>query len=364
MRVPDGDYTLATFVEYLLANHDTIFDEDERKKWLKVHGMLHHLGDWKRSLFEESEVRDFGEMAEITINREKLDDGDGREEVYYAGEYRPGFLLFFTSAIQEGYVKTLGSRVRRSRGITEAWIAPLLFQEVWQSILENYGGFVYRFTSRRASLDDTPSRLRPSYSRRISYTGDDGTQAVKELQTEYGVTPESMYLRINPTLILQVTNAGFFAAREITPLVFRILQTILDTTTEELLRTKEVSEGMKFEVESMLGQPDLPLVASITTGRIDLNSKPLSSPAIREFMENAEGFSFIDAYLREGSLGFSAIVVDEAKDTVFDVSISDGMVTMVPKHNTTFESFLSFYRAVTEHLAENATLSIGGAREG
>jgi len=171
-------------------------------------------------------------------------------------------------------------------------------------------------------------------------------------------------MRISPSLTIQMTNSGFFAAREITPEALTILLECIEMIEEELLATKETSESLRFDVMNILGRDALPRIASVTAGRIELKGRPLSAVTLREFMENTEGFSFLDVHLREGSLGFSAAVVDEIKGSVFDVSMSEADITMIPKYNTTFESFIGFLRTVREQLDEQATLKVWGLPEG
>ena len=365
MKIPYQEYTLESFIQFLKENHDNVFDEEERKKWLKVYGVLHNLEDWRTRLFAPNETRKLGELTEVKIPKGDVAESNRTtDEFYYAVEYRKGLLLFFTSAIQESYKATLEERIQRTRGVTEAWISPGLFQQVWQSTLERYGGYVYRFTSRRAALDDTPARIRPNYSRRFSYTGDDGTQVAKELQDSYGVTPESMYLRIDPSLIVQITNACFFSAREISQVAIQVLFNMLEIVADELLLTKTTSESLRYEIGNMLGEPALPRVASVTAGQIALRGGPLNASMVQEFINNAEDFSFLDQYTKEGSLAFSATVIDEAKGSVFDVSMSENDITMVPKFNTTFESFITFLKAVRDQLDERASLRVWGLTEG
>jgi len=365
VKLPPQDYTLESFLQFLRDNHDSVFDEEERKKWLKVYGVLHSLSDWQGKLFSPTETRRLGEVTEIRIPKTTALDG-GEEEFYYAIEYKRGLLLFFTSAIQESYKATLDDRIRRTRGVTQAWISPERFQQVWQSIIDRFGGFVYRFTSRRAALDNTPAKIRPTYQRRFNYTGDDGSQVVKELQDAYGVTPDSMYIRVDPALIVQITNSCFFSAREISHTAIQILFHVLDVVSDELLLTKKTSERLGFEIEiaNMLGNTTLPRVASLTAGQISLSGRPLTASVVEEFVTNAEDFSFLDQYTKEGSLAFSATVVDESKGSVFDVSMSETEITMIPKFNTTFESFITFLKTVRDQLDERASLRVWGLVDG
>lgn len=360
MQVPPDNYSLDSFVTYLKQNREEVFEEYEAKKWLKVHTILHNLDDWPSQLFVEEEVKDFGDISEVVLEREDFSPSTPMKERFYVHEYRSGLLLFFSSAIREGYQKTVRRRIERTRGVTEAWIPPILFQQVWGRIIEEHGGYVYRFMSRRGSLDDTPAQIRPQYKRRFNYTGADGTQVLKELQELYGVLPQSLYVQVRPDLKIQLKSQGFFSAQEITSEAFDILFGILEQVQEELLQTKEISQRLKYEVRPVLGRTDGPRVASVIAGQIQLYGDELTPAAVEGFISDMAGFSFLDKSLVEGSLGFSATVVDELKGSVFNVSMSEDEIYLIPKHETTFESFLSFYRGVAEQLNDRASLRVWG----
>ncbi len=360
MLVPADDYSLDSFVTYLKDNREEVFEEYETKKWLKVHIILHNLDDWPSQLFVGEEVNDFGEISEVNLEREDSSPSTRTRERFYVHEYRSGLLLFFSSTIREGYQKTVLRRIERTRGVTEAWIPPMLFQQVWGRMIEEHGGYVYRFMSRRGSLDDTPAQIRPQHKRRFNYTGDDGTETLKELQELYGVLPQSLYVQVRPDLKIQLKSQGFFSAQEITHEAFSILFEILEQVQEELLQTKQISQRLKYEVRPVLGRTDGPQVASVTAGQIRLYGEDLTPEAVEGFISDMAGFSFLDRSLVEGSLGFSATVVDELKGSVFNVSMSEDEILLIPKHETTFESFLSFYRGVAEQLDDRASLRVWG----
>lgn len=362
MQVPEDQYTLETFLTYLQEHQDDIFEDSDRKRWLKVQAVLHNSDDWRGGLLRPAESRDFGEITEVQMRHA---DGSENAERFYAVEYQPGLLLFFTSAVQDDYQQTLDRRIRRTRGFTTAWIPPPLFQGVWQSILEEHEGFVYRFTSRRAQLDLTPARIRPEYARRFSYTGNDGTQVLKELQSEYGVTPESIYLQLKDELLVHVTNRGFIETGSTSPAAIELLRRVFASIADQLLADKRTSERIQFDVGHLQGEPDGALVAAISAGWVRFRGERLSEPVLRSFVKAAEDdFSFIDTSRSEEPLSFTATVVDEAKGSVFDIAVSEKGVSLVPRFHTTFESYLTFYRHLAEELDESAELTLFAGAQG
>ena len=69
-------------------------------------------------------------------------------------------------------------------------------------------------------------------------------------------------------------------------------------------------------------------------------------------------FSFIDQNINDDpELLFSATVVDQNKGTVFGLSGAKNEMILVPKHYTTFESFIRFFNFVSEVFDDEAELS-------
>jgi hypothetical protein len=57
---------------------------------------------------------------------------------------------------------------------------------------------------------------------------------------------------------------------------------------------------------------------------------------------------------------FSATVVDDIKGTLFGVTGGNNEIILVPKHRTSFESFLSFYERIVESFDQSAYLTTFG----
>jgi hypothetical protein len=72
----------------------------------------------------------------------------------------------------------------------------------------------------------------------------------------------------------------------------------------------------------------------------------------------SDEFSFVDKTILEGSLSFSGTVIDEYKGTIFGLSGGENEILLIPKHHTTFESFVRFYRMIVEKIDDEAELSL------
>ncbi len=361
MQLPEGEYSRDQFIHYLLENAESVAPPDPRHRWLKIYVILSGDAPWRDSLFAEEEVIDRGEISEVRIkpagHRSSLQD-----ENYYVMEHKPGLLLFFTTAVKEHYERTLGDRLRRTRGITNMWSSPAIFDRQWKYVLRSTGGFVYRFMSRRSSSDVSSSRIRPTYRRRINYTGDDATEMVEEIREMYGVLPQSLYVKVGPDLIVHLTNEGLFSAKIMSRQAFELFFGMLETIESEILGLKTASEELLFRIEPLsevaTGQSK---VVAIKAGLIRFGEPVLSGDGMRQLSKELASrgrFSLIDGQLSEGSLGFEGTLVDELKGSIFNISASEGQILLIPKYEATFETFLDFYRTVAEVTDSRAVFQV------
>lgn len=356
MRIPKQPYTFDSFVNYLIDHSDEVFEDEDNKKWLKVYCILATGDEALYKLFSGCKIETMGDVREVTMGVQ--DDSDW-EEKYYVVMRGSGLALAFTSAIQESFAKTLGDRIRRTRGVDMMWARRDLFNEVVEELLKESKGFVKRFTTRRSRFDQEECAIRPRYDRRFSYTGEDGSLVLRELKEAYGVYPESVYIQISDTLQVQITNEGFYSAREISPLAFKMFSHYLGMLAERVAALSDVSKQMDFKVVTVReGSWEAPVV-DIEPGLIVLNGRKLDPGMVDGLVsELAEEFSFTNRRLVEGSLSFSATVTDEIKGVVFDISANEEKILLVPRHRITFEAFLRFYRRITEEVDRTASFDL------
>ncbi len=354
MKIPEKEYTVPEFITYLMEHSDEIFEEDQRKNWLKIYCILVSDPSWKSTLFKVNEITQFGEIFKASPELESPDDS---EELYFVVEFCTGLLLLFTTANNENYRKSLGNRIKNCRGTTHMWIKPDLFRSFWKEIIEqNNGGFVYRFTSRRRLLDDTPCKIRPNFKRRFNYTGDDGTETMEEIEVMYGVTPTSVYVKVSENIKVHLTNEGLFSAQEASSTALSLFFDYLNKIKDPILKMSQVSMSLKFDIVS--DRANLKL-ASVEAGVIKLRDREINSYLTEKLTEELkDNFSFIDKHTENGSLSFTATVIDEIKGSVFDISACESEILLVPKYRVTFESLLGFYRGIAESIDERAELSI------
>lgn len=345
MIIKEQEFTKEGFLDYLLTNSQDVFSDESRRRWLKMYCFLVSDSSWKTTFLKNGELSQFGEVLKLTIT--EGDQNEYGENNYYAVLHSQGLLVMYTTATNAEYRKSLENRINRSRGITQLWIKPDLFQLIWMETLNETAGYVNRFTSRRYSFDTLPSKLRPNYTRRFNYTGDDASQTISELEEMYGVLPESVYMVLNDGLKIHLTNEGLFSAQEASPEALRLFNRYLSVVKEPSLKLRETSTAIKFEIEKK-GTKERTFI--LEPAVINFRSREATVEIVESMSQEMPDFSFLDMHTETGSLSFTATVVDDLKGSVFDISMSENRIVVVPKFKTTFESFIRFYRRIVEQV--------------
>lgn len=366
MKIPASNYTLDSFCDYLAEHSSEILTEDEGR-WLKAY-LLYVRRDWK-SLFAEYGLERMGSIWRFEIPDEP---DQGRLVTYHAYEWREGLLLCFTGSTKEDYEKTLQRFAKENRGVSRAWIPPSVFDTLKNYMLDERGATMYRFISKRSRFSEVEAKIgRPEYNRRLSYSGEDSSQVLKETQTMYGTLATSMDFRLDGNKI-HLNKEGLIITRDVNPDTLELLRKLVDMAGHELATVRETSE--KFKVSSQkIGELDHQItVPMITAGKITtphakfdvekvklLFGESRDEPALGKGEEEISDFqfSFIDTYVSEDATSFSATVVDDEKGTVFGMSANNGEMVLIPKHRTTFESFVRFYESIVEDFDVTASLA-------
>lgn len=351
-------YFFDSFLEDLAENPNNVFAGDEQRKWLKI-DLMTARDDWQ-CLFEEYGLEKLGDVYyfKMPINESFVE--------YYIHEIKKGLLMFFSLSRREEYNSTLRPFVRHTSGITQMWFPHNSFESAINFIKSNYSSNIYSFTARRLWSSKYPAKLRGDISRIIRYSGEDADYSLKELREIYGVLPTLVDFQINSDKI-RITNDGFFLIRNINRTILRIVEEVVDRVIAEPMRLREISKQVLYE--SKKSEWSNFKISKLMSGEINFNIK-LSNLLINQLFHSfrdeemgrtEEGielpnFSFIDKSISDNSLHYSATVVDEDKGTIFGISGNSDRLILVPKHRTTFESFINFYRLVNETIDESSNL--------
>lgn len=378
MRIGERSFTRDEFRAYLSDDFDSIFEEDSRKKWLKMYCILVSDEDWESRLFSDGELQKHGDVLRFTpglrtedSDEEETLDAKGQEdrradseseepeskepETYWVVPHCSGLVILYTTASNEKYQSDLGKTIDRTRGVARMWMRQDLYNTLWRGIMEDTEGFVYYFKSTRRPYDDTPCKVRPEYKRRLNYSGLDATQTMDELEECYGVTPDVVYLETRDGIKLHVRNDGLYAVQKPSKIAMDLFHKYLDMIKDPILAMTSVSKSLGYQI---LRDSSDRKVVSIDAGLISLRDREMDATMVSRLKDSISNFYVIDEHVETGSISYTATMVDVNKGSVFNVTASESKIVVVPKFHYTFESFFSFYREVVESIDEHAEFSL------
>ncbi|MCJ2564409.1 MAG: hypothetical protein LN417_10050 [Candidatus Thermoplasmatota archaeon] len=357
MDIPNDEYTLESFIQYLAQNLDSVLDEEDFRREMKVYFLLTSDNNWERH-FRDYAVEPLGDFARIRMPYRLSEGSHQQEALYFARLHEDGVLMLFTSAIRDVYKETVQKLADSNRGIMGMWIRPLAFDGIREHILDRYRYTqIKHFISRRCKHDRTACKVGRDRERWIEYRGNDGTETLKELRDAYGVRPTEVDYYVSDRVRLNCYSDGRFVLRTINEETFALFLELTNLIMEDIRRMRLVATSIEFRIETIPSDMGDLRVPTVEAAEIQFPSANLNVAAVEELRSSQDEFSFMGVSLDEGSLAFSATVKDETKQSVFDLSATENTIRLVPKYDTTFESFIRFFKLVTESIDEDATLS-------
>ncbi len=346
MKIPEREYSIEEFKEYLTSHIDTLYKQEKRKNWLTIYSFLVNNETWYEKIFQPDEIKRLGEIIEISPKSDNADHA-----IYYLLQYERGLWLMYTTASKEQYRAELSKRIKNKQGITRMWLKPDVFKMFWRNILEETEGYIYNFRAQRNEHSDKSCELRPNYKRRVNYTGKDAESVIDELEARYGTIPDIIKIHIKNGFKIYMTNDGLYSAQTPSQRALDLFYSNLDLIKESVVQIWNTSNELKFDfVTGSWGQQ----ITSVKSGKIGITAN-LDKTGITNLKERLNSFSFVNDFMKEGSFGYYATIIDEDKGSLFHITANNNQIIVVPKFNYTFESFIDFYRGVVEVVDEKAS---------
>lgn len=365
MEIPKKNYTLLSFQEEIIKNYDEYLQATEyekRRKELKILCLLSEGRVWEEIFSQYGRSEIYGDIIKYSFsyNDEK---NIKREAVYYIHFDENNSLLYvFTDVPMDVFDETLNFYIQRNRGMYYLWIHPIYFNRIKGYILDKYpNGKITSFIAKRIPYDSIECEIRPEIGRSMIYWGEDGKEALREMQFYYGVLPTRIVFAIELDIAIEmkfkITNESIFTLITSSEEAFELFFEIIRDIIPKILEIKRLMGDLKFEYRELKTDEGVIQVPSAESAQILLTKKMTLNDVenvIKGLVE--QNISVVNELIESGSINFSATVVDDYKDSIFGISANEDQITLIPKYKTTFDSFMKFYRFIIENLDQNAEI--------
>lgn len=266
--------------------------------------------------------------------------------------------LFLTLARKTDDIpETLLNYIDRSRDISNLWITPKVMNELKDSLIAEYDDLMITyFSAKRSPNFDISAEYRPEVTRSMQYRGDDGKLALEELEFYYGVLPKIIEIKLSEGVWFRIDNKGIITMKQgdfgrifkiIENVIGRVIQ-IRDAIGESEYVIHRV--GVNKQFANAIQTPWSMILPS--------GIKYDDIPNFCNVIQNEEwGFTLLDYVHLNGSLFFSARLIDNKKSSVFDITTTGNKIDIFPVEKADIGSCMKFYEFIVENIDP---LAIGG----
>ncbi|ODS36172.1 MAG: hypothetical protein A7315_14330 [Candidatus Altiarchaeales archaeon WOR_SM1_79] len=290
------------------------------------------------------DISNFGDIVEIST---KYNLYNTTREVYYYltkhSKYEEIYLLFSFNSVGDIY-NTLLNRVESIQDLYYLWLHPAKFDSLKEYILEIEGSYITYFHGKKVDIGKQECK-RPRFYREIKYRGDDAKISLEELQFEYGVLPQNIEFVIPAASQFKINKNGYYTL--FSGNVEEFLRNIVQKSIDLVIKDNKEIEKAKFDIKrkgtvEILNSKDVKFELEQEIGFEEFED-------FTEIMKN-NGFSPYNVRLVEGSVIFSANIVDEKKGNIFSVTSNGKKFTIIPKYNSSPVSIIRFHRFLIEKI--------------
>lgn len=360
MQIEKGEYTIESFLDYISENR-RLLKVDGKKKWLKIYSFVTDA-DW-RNLGIFNVLSRYGELYKVRMKNS--------EKTAYLIEPKDGWILLFTTTNDKEYLLPLENTIQKTPGIMEFWIKPFDFERFVYEFMEKSHSRIYKFSSR------TPNKkwgrqksrsgrwsgeiIREEFPRRISYTGDDADQALKELRDMYGVIPEKAYAITEKGIKLRMKNDGLFSiqspSKDIIHLYYRMLEKESMGVLELIKKSRNIQTRIEnFEINSKKYRYPISQAGLISIS----NDAMISMDNFEKFKKEVrKRYVHFNTSLNPGAeFSISTDVFDDAKNILMKAEINMNTIILGYPYEGRFDTTLGYYKGVLDNIDPSASLEL------
>lgn len=357
MNLPDEHYTIETFHKFLLSNARQYLQQ------LKLVCLVVYFPSLKNiepltivdQLFRknEFEIREKGEIRQYS--RAFIDPKTGNRItviLYCYVDSSDGILKCFTTNKTEDVERFLNGVVDEG-GLYYLWINPESFEDLRHKLLSYPSTTITYFSASRPESTRLPAEIRPDEGRTLVYYSDDGDATLPELRKLYGVVADIIRFRIPGHADVQISRRGFF--------------TYYGGDFDFILEVSKIAIDLALRSKGIFDSSRVLTIPFSTAGKkLELNqfnawiiefARQLDANEVNQLFAELrhDDFAVYNSIVLAGSLHGEGTIYDEIYRTIFTVSVQPTRIVVSPRYNTSSESFVRFFRSVTERFDPNAT---------
>ena len=352
--IKDGKYTNKDeFHHYLIKNYDP-------------HSISHYLtiltGITKYSRNElEKKLQDFGFVIDKKYGEVIKIKNTSEEEVieaYLLHEKNTGIIYVYTNYRKTEEIPKIQDFLKTDKETYYLFLKPKLLRELTHRLIEKFEDIkIVDFTARRSPETKFPAKIRPNVERTISYWGEDGRDALREMEYYYGILPDIVTFSIPELGKFRISSNGLFTYYKGNPDCMKLFLEIVESLTSEAKKYLDIYEKTSFKMTKIFTAHksfDIP----ISTPSSIILERPLLYSEIEDFkkMLVEEGYTIINTIAEEGSLFFSADILSDIGSRI-RVKATEKKIKLYPDNDRNLHTFMKFYEFIIQKVDPNAEIT-------
>lgn len=272
----------------------------------------------------------------------------------YLYEYeKTGTPIIFTLNSAEDVRRKAKPEIIGNDGIYYLWIPPNEMDAISDEVLDFEGCRLTRFIGEKFGKEArSEQERRPEYERREEYSGDDAAQTLEEAKLDYGITPTKLEFEIPTKADFTLGNEGEFVMTN-GDAHFFFEEIVIGMGVSRVAEMNDQIQSSKLDVVEVEGVE----VFDKQSLEIEL-ANTLDYEDADDFLHNLKERDFYpyNTSATEGSLLLTSRMIDEENGGMFSITTDGEQLSVLPKHGSSFDSVMRFYRVIIENFDSEAHL--------
>ncbi|MFX1238137.1 MAG: hypothetical protein ACFE8P_10510, partial [Promethearchaeota archaeon] len=228
------------------------------------------------------------------------------------------------------------------------WIPKKNIEDLIKRFKIKYQDFIVtEFHAERLGNEHFEAHFREKTNRKMTYSGSDGLEVLKEHKYYYGVRPYLVDINIINKSSFRINKNGYF---NYDSGEFQFLLDTIQTIHDNLKYILKPTMGTHYfeEILEEINIPILnvqPIIAKLKNFNLNTNNIEYFADILKE-----SGFEIFNQIVIEGSINLNCDIIDTEKKAIFNVSSGGKELIITPQYDTTFDTIMSFLEVLNEKI--------------